>query len=73
MPPLDKKDADTTNKTASSAEDRNESGIGLMGNDRIPTVTSEGVAAMELGTETPNPGKFICQPKPSLQNRPGYL
>ena len=41
------------------AEDLNESsGIGLMANDRIPTVTtSETVAAMELGSETPNPGK----------------
>ena len=38
-------------------EERNETGIGLMANDRIPTVTtSEDVAAMELGPETPAPG-----------------
>ena len=56
-PPLDKSDADTTTAVAATAEERNESGIGLMANDRIPTVTSEDVSAMELGTETPNPGK----------------
>ena len=40
-----------------AAEERNESGVSLMANDRIPTVTSEDVSAMELGSETPKPGK----------------
>ena len=46
-------------------EERNESGVSLMANDRIPTVTSEDVSAMELGSETPKPGKggrlLICE------------
>ena len=47
-----------------AAEERNESGVSLMANDRIPTVTSEDVSAMELGSETPKPGKggiLICE------------
>ena len=41
-----------------AAEERDEScRIGLMVNDRIPTVTvTEDASAMELGSETPKPG-----------------